>query len=92
MTHSAHSIKVDWYDIDDIDVLQNILFYLQVEDMVASKSNDTDPDSKTKIITKIRIKLPHRRVVNKLQVKVDDGAEANLLPLHFPLDLCFHML
>ena len=49
--------------------------------MVAEQSNDTDPDGKTKIVTKIGIKLPHRRVVDKLQVKVDDGAEANLLPL-----------
>ena len=39
------------------------------------------PDGKTKIITKIRIKLLHRRVVNNLQVKVDNSAEANLLPL-----------
>ena len=38
--------------------------------------------AKTKIVTKIGIKLPHRRVVNNLQVKVDDSAEANLLPLH----------
>ena len=49
--------------------------------MVASRSNDTDPDGKTKIVTQIGIKLPHRWVVNNLQVKVDDGAEANLLPL-----------
>ena len=49
---------------------------------IASSSNDTDPDGKTNIITKIRIKLPHRQVVDNLQVKVDDGAEANLLPLH----------
>ena len=50
--------------------------------MVASQSNDTNPDGKTKIVTKIGIKLPHQRVVDNLQVKVDDGAEANLLPLH----------
>ena len=46
------------------------------------QSNGTDPDGKTKIVTKIRIKLPHRRVVDNLQVKVDDGAKSNLLPLH----------
>ena len=48
---------------------------------VASRSNDTDPDGKTKIVTKLGIKLPHRKVVIKLQVKVDNGAEANILPL-----------
>ena len=37
---------------------------------------------KTKIITQIGIKLPHRQVVDNLQVKINDGAEANLLPLH----------
>ena len=79
VTHSAHSIEVDRYDIDDIDVLRT--FHSVYRSTVASQSNDTDPDGKTKIVTKIGIKLPHRRVVDKLQVKVDDGAEANLLPL-----------
>ena len=49
--------------------------------MVASRSNNTDPDGKTKIVTKLGIKLLHRREVNSLQVKVDDGAEANILLL-----------
>ena len=49
---------------------------------VASRSNNTDPDNKTKIITRLRIKLPHRWVVDNLQVKVDGGAKANILPLH----------
>ena len=44
-------------------------------------SNDTDPDGRTKIITKLKIQLPHHKVVDNLQVKVDDGAEANILPL-----------
>ena len=38
--------------------------------------------AKLRSVTKIGIKLPHRRVVDNLQVKVNDGAEANLLPLH----------
>ena len=50
--------------------------------MVVSRSNDTDPDGKTKIVSKLRIKLLHRGVVDNLQVKVNDGAEANILPLH----------
>ena len=80
MTRNAHSIDVDRYDIDDIDVLRT--FHSVYRSTVASQSNGTDPDGKTKIVTRIGIKLPHRRVVDNLQVKVDDGAEANLLPLH----------
>ena len=80
VTRNAHSIEVDRYDIDDVDAICTFHSIYRLR-MVASKSNDTDPDGKTKIITKIGIKLPHRRVVDNLQVKVDDGAEANLLPL-----------
>ena len=80
MTRNAHSIEVDRYDIDDIDVLR-MFHSIYRSRTVARWSNDTDPDGKTKIVTKIGIKLPHRRVVDNLQVKVDDGAEANLLPL-----------
>ena len=50
--------------------------------MVASITNDTDPDGKTKIVTKLRIKLSYRNVADIMEVKVDDGAEANILPLH----------
>ena len=52
VTHNAHSIEVDRYDIDDIDVLH--MFHSIYRPMrVASRSNDTDPDGKTKIVTKI---------------------------------------
>ena len=44
--------------------------------------NDTDPDGKTKIMTKLRIKLPYRNVVDIMEVKVDGRAKANILPLH----------
>ena len=37
--------------------------------------------AKTKIVTKLGIKLPHRKIYN-LQVKVDNGTEMNILPLH----------
>ena len=37
---------------------------------------------KTKILTKLRVKLPYRNVADVMEVKVDDGAEANILPLH----------
>ena len=50
---------------------------------VSSISNEMDPDSKTKILTILNIKLPHRKGIDNLQVKVDDGAEANILPLRF---------
>ena len=48
---------------------------------ISSISNETDPDGRTKIVTLLNIKLPHRDVIDELQVKVDDGAEANILPL-----------
>ena len=78
VTRSAHSINR--YDIDDIDVVR-MFHSISRSRTVASRSNDTDPDGKTKIITRLRIKLPHRWVVDNLQVKVNDGAEANILPL-----------
>ena len=81
MTHSADSIEVDQYDIDDIDVVKTFHSIYRLR-TVASRSNDTDPDCKTKIITKLGIKLLHRKVVDNLQVKVDDGTEVNILPLH----------
>ena len=79
MTHSAHSI--DQYDIDDIDVLKTF-HSIHRSRMLASRSNNTDPDGRNKIVTRLGIKLLHRQVVNNLQVKVDNGAEANILPLH----------
>ena len=48
---------------------------------VSSVSNEMDPDGKTKILTILNIKLPHWNGIDNLQVKVDDGAEANILPL-----------
>ena len=48
---------------------------------VSSIRNETDPDGRTKIVTLLKIKLPHRDVIDNLKVKVDDGAEANILPL-----------
>ena len=49
--------------------------------MVSSISNEMDPDGKTKILTILNIKLPHQNGMDNLRVKVDDGAEANILPL-----------
>ena len=48
---------------------------------MASISNDMDPEGKTKILTVLQIKLPHRNGID-ITVKVDDGAEGNILPLN----------
>ena len=80
-TRNAHSIEIDWYDIDDIDMLRTF-HSISRSRSVAAISNDTDPDGKTKILMKLRVKLPHRNVADVMEVKVDDRAEANILPLH----------
>ena len=49
---------------------------------VASISNDTDPEGKTKILTVLQLKLPHRKSIDSITIKVDDGAEGNILPLN----------
>ena len=49
---------------------------------VASISNDTDPEGKTKILTVLQLKLPHCKGIEHITVKVDDGAEGNILPLN----------
>ena len=49
---------------------------------MASISNNTDPEGKTKILTVLQLKLPHRKGINDITVKVDDGAEGNILPLN----------
>ena len=49
---------------------------------VASISNNTDPEGKTKILTMLQLKLPHHNGIDDITVKVDDGAEGNILPLN----------
>ena len=49
---------------------------------MASISNDTDPEGKTKILTVLQLKLPHHNSADDVTVKVDDGAEGNILPLN----------
>ena len=80
-TRNTHSIEIDLYDIDDIDVLRTF-HSISRSKTVAAISNDTDPDGKTKILTKLRVKLPYRNIADIMEVKVDDRAEANILPLH----------
>ena len=40
-----------------------------------------DSEGKTKTITMLQIKLPHHNGIDNLRVKVDNGAEANILLL-----------
>ena len=49
--------------------------------LVVSISDETDPDGKTKILTILKIKLPHWNIIDNMHVKVDDGVKANILPL-----------
>ena len=49
---------------------------------MASISNDTDPEGKTKNLTVLQLKLPHCKGIDDVTVKVDDGAEGNILPLN----------
>ena len=49
---------------------------------MASISNDTDPEGKTKILTVLQLKLPHCKGIDDVTVKVDNGAEGNILPLN----------
>ena len=49
---------------------------------MASISNNTDPEGKTKILMILQIKLPYHNSIDNLKVKVDDGAEDNILPLN----------
>ena len=78
-TCNTHSIEIDWYDINDIDILK-MFHSISRSKSVASITNNTDPDGKTTIITKLRIKLPYRNVADIMEVKIDNGAEANILP------------
>ena len=80
-TRNTHSIEIDRYDIDDIDVLRTF-HSISRSKTVAAISNDTDPDGKMKILMKLRVKLPYRNIADIMEVKVNDGAEANILPLH----------
>ena len=90
-TYNTHSIEIDWYDIDDIDILRTF-HSISRSKTVVSISNDRDPDSKTKIIMKLRVKLLYRNIADIMEVKVDDGAKANILPLHIFRSMFPHKL
>ena len=81
-TRSAHSIELNHdYNTDSDEAVLKTFNTIYRSKSMSSISNETDPDGRTKIITMLKIKLPHRKVVDNMKVKVDDGAEANILPL-----------
>ena len=59
---------------------------------VASISNDTDPEGKMKILTVLQLKLPHHKSIDGITIKVDDGAEGNILPLNSFMAMFPHAL
>ena len=59
---------------------------------MASISNNTDPEGKTKILTVLQLKFPHCNSIDDITVKVDDGAEGNILPLNSFRAMFFHAL
>ena len=80
-TRNAHSIEIDQYDIDNIDVLRTF-HSISSSRSVAAISNDSDPDGKMKILMKLWVKLPYWNIADVMEVKVNDRAEVNILPLH----------
>ena len=93
MTKSAHSIEsASFQDQRDgagpretsnsTEFLKQSFSTISRSKSVASISNDTDPEGKTKILTILQLKLPHRNGTDNVTVKVDDGAEGNILPLN----------
>ena len=88
---SAHSIQ--WNSFQDHpelhgrhplqsnDFVKKTFHTISRSRSVASISNEMDPEGKTKILTVLNIKLPHRNGIDNMRVQVDNGAEANILPL-----------
>ena len=72
-TWDIHSIEINQYNDDCLLKTFNTIYRSR---SVATISNDADPDGRTKILTQLKIKLPHHKVIDNLQVKVDNGAEA----------------
>ena len=68
--------------MESTDFLKQSFSTISRSKLVASISNDTDPEGKTKILTVLQIKLPHNNSIDDITVKVDNGAEGNILPLN----------
>ena len=69
--------------IRKVDFLKKSFSTISRSKSVASINNDTDPEGKTKILTVLQIKLPHHNSIDDITVKVDDGAEGNILSFKF---------
>ena len=76
--HGSHSFQ-DHQESNDF--VKKTFHTIYRSESVASISNEIDPEGKTKILTILNIKLPHQNGIDNLWVKVDNGAEANILPL-----------
>ena len=87
--HERHSFQDPE---ESIKFLKKTFHTIYRSKSVLSISNETDTDGKTKILTILNIKLPHQNGIDNLQVKVDDGAEANILPLDSFRTMCPHSL
>ena len=67
---------------ESTDFLKQSFSTISRSKSVASISNNTDPEGKTKILTVLQIKFPHHNGIDDITVKVDNGAEGNILPLN----------
>ena len=75
------SMGLSFQDPDEGTISKKTFHAISWSKLVSSISNETDPDGKTKILMILNIKLPHQPIIDDIRVKVDDGAEANILPL-----------
>ena len=69
------------YPFENNDFVSRTFHSISRSKLVASISNEMDPDGKRKILTILSIKLPHQNGIDNVRVKVDNGAEVNILPL-----------
>ena len=49
--------------------------------MVDNIINETDTEGTTKILTMLKVKLPHRDRLDNMKLNVDNVTESNILPL-----------
>ena len=89
-TWSTHSIEL-CYDQDHNYTVLKMFNTIYRSKSVFSISNETDPDGRTKIVIMLKVKLSHRNVADNMKVKVDNGAEANILPLDSFRSMFSHM-
>ena len=76
--HESHSFQ-DHQESNDF--VKKTFCTINRSKSVASISNEMDPEGKTNILMILSIKLPHQNGIDNMRVKVDDGVEANILPL-----------